>query len=300
MRASKGFTLVELLVVIAIIGILIGMLLPAVQSVREAARRISCANNMRQIGLAMHNFESALQELPDGWQISDANDALSPSGWGWAAQILPFMEQSNLRDQIDFDLPINDPVNQMLLTQTIETFLCPSDPDPELLPLGIIDTPVGGSNGGGGSGTKSIPIQEQNDIPVARSNYSGVFGNIQRNSDPLNGDGIFFGNSGLKFQQIRDGLSNTMMIGERRNDFGTVIWHGVIADTSEPFARIVGATDHAPNDRDDRFEDFRSYHPAGINTVLADGSIQFVTETIDELVFQGLGSVAGGEIPRQQ
>ena len=108
---------------------------------------------------------------------------------------------------------------------------------------------------------------------------------------------MFFGNSSVSLRDVFDGLSNTMIVGERRNDLGTVSWVGVLESVSEPFARIVGATDHSPNSvREGGFEDFRSYHTGGINAVFGDGSTQFVADTVEQTVFQGYGSIAGGEI----
>ena len=142
----SGFTLVELLVVIAIIGILIGMLLPAVQQVREAARRIDCSNRTRQLGLASLNYESAHNALPPGWRVDDGT---SLTGWGWAATILPFLEAGNLNDRIDFRGAVD--ANPEVLTEVVPVFLCPSDPAAEILELNADVAPVGS---GGGSGTK--------------------------------------------------------------------------------------------------------------------------------------------------
>ena len=122
MKTKNGFTLVELLVVIAIIGILIGMLLPAVQMVREAARRTSCSNNMRQIGLALMNYEGAHKRFPSGWEAQDITYSLSDPGWGWSATILPFLEGQNVHDQIDFDLSIDNPINEEIINNIPNKF----------------------------------------------------------------------------------------------------------------------------------------------------------------------------------
>ena len=288
-QRHRGFTLVELLVVIAIIGILIGMLLPAVQQVREAARRIQCANNTRQLGLSVLNYESAHMQFPPGWDSQSDTD--STPGWGWSAIVLPFVEQNNLASQIDFRSSITAPVNASVLEEVVDICLCPSDPSPEIAELGQA-TSVGSA---GGSGTRN-PTTGGDALMVSRSNYSGVFGNLEVNDDPFAGNGIFFGNSQIGFRSISDGASNTMMIGERRNDLGAVTWLGVIEGVDEPFARIVGAADHAPNDSGDGFEDFRSYHTGGVNMGFADGSTQFISDSISQTVFQALGSRNGGEV----
>ena len=286
---KHGFTLVELLVVIAIIGILIGMLLPAVQQVREAARRIQCANNVRQISLAAMNFESANMRFPSGWLSDDSSSTSNGPGWSWATSLLPFVEQQNLASQIDFALPITDASNGPATLETIPIFLCPSDPDPEVLDFGsTVSTPVGS-----GSGTRPSS-NDSGQVLLSRSNYSGAFGNIEVEDDPFNGNGMFFGNSRVGFQDIRDGSSNTILFGERRNDLGGVTWVGVVDGIEEPFARVVGATDRSPNGQG--FEDFRSYHPGGVNVGLADGSTQFISDGITDTIFQALGSRAGGEV----
>ena len=305
---NAAFTLVELLVVIAIIGILIGMLLPAVQAVREAARRVQCANNCRQIGLAALNYESATMEFPSGWSTSVEDDPLAAPGWGWGAQLLPYMEQGNVGDQIEFNVAISDPIHSAIIQTELSVFLCPSDPADTLQDLGSIlgggdddggggDGGGGGSGGGGsGSGSRNSKIQSSGDLLVSRSNYSGCFGNIEIEDAPLAGNGIMFANSGVKFAGITDGSSNTMLVGERTNELGTVSWVGVVPEVDEAFARIVGIADHAPNDAGLHFDDFRSYHTGGINATYADGSTHFISDSVAVGAYQALGSRSGGEV----
>jgi prepilin-type processing-associated H-X9-DG protein len=112
----------------------------------------------------------------------------------------------------------------------------------------------------------------------------------------LDSNGIFFGNSRIGFGEISDGSSNTIMIGERLNTLGTISWVGVVSEVDEPFARIVAITDHAPNDPEMHFDDFRSAHTGGVNVTLADGSTHFVSNSVDETVYQAYGSRNGGEV----
>ena len=218
-KVRSGFTLVELLVVIAIIGILIGMLLPAVQAVRAAARRIACANNMKQIGLACLNFESAHQRLPaghecvsglqrDGVTISGswgANDKFS-DGYGWRSKILPFIEQGNLADQFNFSLPIQQSINRAPATERIGNFECPSDSNIniELFTLTMTPTTLSNYVGNGGS-------FEWSHVPVIPNQAGRSDGVLSRTVDTRH--------HGLELGAITDGTSNTFIVGETLSYF---------------------------------------------------------------------------------
>lgn len=291
----RAFTLVELLVVIAIIGILMSLLLPAVQAVRESARRTQCKNNIRQVALALHMFHDSNERLPAGW-IGDSVDNLP--GWGWATKALPFMEQTNLYDTIQFQLAIDDPSNADVVTAVIPTFLCPSDPVPDLLDL----VPTVG-NGGlpPPSLTAEPPTLVASPPPssfiASRGNYSGVFGTLEIEDDPDKGDGVFFRNSKIRFADIQDGLSHTLLIGERSSDYGAMTWLGTIDWLDEPMSRVVGLADHAPNAQGGHMDDFRSHHPSGANFAAADASVHLINEEIDLNVYKAAATRWGREVP---
>ena len=274
-RGRVGFTLVELLVVIAIIGILIGMLLPAVQSVRAAARRLSCANQIRQMGLALHNYESANQKFPPGQDFSSR-------GFGWSAFILPFMEQGNAAGMLDLTVSLWDAPNNTVVSTVFDGALCPSDD--------TTDTVWGIAPG---------DVKQ-----IAKSNYvgsGGIFDNSFRGGDQP-GPGVFARDSITTIGEMSDGTSNTIMLGE-------AIWYGdgFQGGSTDPFrwdtvwygrangggnsgsttamlrvgeSRINTPDITAVADIDKRSA-FGSFHTGGVNYCFGDASVHFVSSDIN-------------------
>jgi prepilin-type N-terminal cleavage/methylation domain-containing protein len=282
----NAFTLVELLVVIAIIGILVALLLPAVQAAREAARRMSCNNNLEQVGLALHNYHDTHKSLPMGWigidPATGQQHALGQPGWGWAATILPFLEQSNTESLINGVLPITDPANLAARQTHLPIYRCPSDANSqELFEI-----------------TGSMPT-----VRISTANYVGIAGTIElANCETLpigtqcQTDGIFYHNSSTAFRDIVDGLSNTFMGGERSSKIKNSTWVGSIPGADEGFERFLGlADDHPPNTEGVHLDDLSSYHPAGVNFVIVDGSVRLITDTIDLRAYRALATRQGGE-----
>ncbi len=192
-NGHKAFTLVELLVVIAIIGILVGLLLPAVQAAREAARRMQCSNNLKQLGLSMHNYESTFKRLPSG----NLGSTSFVTGLSVHSRLLPYMEQANLYQLVDYNFAHNHPVNDAARLQSVPTFICPSDNYTGLAPS------LGGVNSYyANSGTNILA-----GAPPTSS------------SDPNFGmpacNGLFYRDSAVRFGEISDGLSNTVAFAEK-------------------------------------------------------------------------------------
>ncbi len=307
-KRNKGFTLVELLVVIAIIGILVGLLLPAVQAAREAARRMECSNNLKNLGLAVHNYHDTYKALPPGyvhhtWMANDTDD----SKWGWGALVLPFVEQAPLHESLDVgNRPLGDAVgtpNLLALMQTrIATYRCPSDVAPDLNTVGDRKILAGPNTSGG-------PYE------TAVSNYVGVHGIAWRSDNGARGTrGLFhmLGGSApavaIRFRDILDGTANTLMIGERAwqykrddNDAWTSTGAGSIYGIRDnknlqknsgvvgtSLARINFSFD---NNSARRRSLFSSFHPGGAQFALGDASVRFIPETID---FSDNGSQSNG------
>ncbi|MEM7785493.1 MAG: DUF1559 domain-containing protein, partial [Planctomycetota bacterium] len=288
----NGFTLVELLVVIAIIGILIGMLLPAVQQVREAARRATCANNLKNLALANHNFESTHERFPPGLNVPiNRGQLVSSSGSfstgfanaldmpepfyedrfaSWMIWILPYMEQNSTYDDLDLSQReyVNARGNTSVAARVIPTFICPSD----------------------------IPEDTSNfsDFYFGVNSYFGCAGRQGWFLYDLSYDGILYYNSQIKMGQISDGTSNTFLLGERFSldpEFPAFKNYRGWAWSSSYAARdcIVGMLEPVnyqlpvgagPNPsfslQDKKFNSFSSGHPGGANFAMADGSSQFV------------------------
>ena len=291
-RKKAGFTLVELLVVISIIGILIGMLLPAVQSAREAARRLHCQNNLRQHGIALSSYHDQYRRFPAGF--------VWPNKTMWSGQLLPYLEQVPLHDTLNFGLPWTEPPNSTACATYLQVFRCPSSSAPNHLNAQGIDDRV-------------------------PSNYLGCSsGTVARESGPpprvgaFNSDGIFYVNSGVTIAEVRDGTSNTVAIGEAvfrfehsgvdHSGVSQFIDHwyiGTPEGAGNEISEGMGSTAapvNAHRDRtlfvDERELGFGSWHPGGVQVVFVDGHVEFIPDSIDRDTWRALGTRDGFDVRR--
>lgn len=308
-KRKKGFTLVELLVVIAIIGILIAMLLPAVQAAREAARRISCTNNFKQIGIALHLYHDSSRCFPPGWVgYTDGQMAINGStGWGWASSILEHMEQVSFSENmLHRDLMISHLDNKIARETVFSGLRCPSD---------------------NGKDTSTI-----SGLTVGTSNYVGVFGgydlgNMSTSLDLYyhllkmaaspggigRGNGTFSHNSRVSFRDICDGITNTFIVGERSTidvpnssevHYSTWVGHagaGGAGGDTQFLGRFLAAAVTSPNpvpDSDNELfrQEFASPHPGGVQFLIGDGSVRMVDDTVDQYLYRGMCTISGSEI----
>jgi prepilin-type N-terminal cleavage/methylation domain-containing protein/prepilin-type processing-associated H-X9-DG protein len=306
MNRRSAFTLIELLVVIAIVAVLIGLLLPAVQKVREAASRMSCSNNLKQIGIALHSHHDTYKSFPAGrdpW----------PKPFSPHAHLLPFIEQENLQNLIDFNSPTSTGPNATAAVTPVKTFQCPSDPASGRVP----GSTYAGTNYVANVGTGTV-------------NYG----------DYTVGDGVFLLNRPIGFRDLTDGSSNTVAFSESVLGSGTDSNGPTPADPKRQVLQLPGGTPTTPDacsagangtwsgQRGDRWINggyqstlythflspnsstwdctnvsnnyglttARSWHSGGVNVLLCDGSVRFVPDSIPLAVWQALSTRAGGEV----
>lgn len=282
-----GFTLIELLVVIAIVALLIGLLLPAVQKVREAAARAKCQNNLHQIGLALHGYESANGRFPPGYRDPRPDTQPGP-GWGWAVYLLPYVEQVNLYSQIDPDHTVfgngsNATVPTPQTLTPLSVFRCPSDPGP----------PANANFDG--HATASYRGVGWSRPQTALGPKGLMITNI------ANPNGILYRNSQTRVADVTDGLSSTVFVGEvclEKDNWGG-IWAGANRKDQDGLwiGGVYWAIDEGPFrlNGPDKWA-FRSLHPGGVELLLGDGSVRFMRDSVDPRVPADMASRAGGEV----
>lgn len=356
MRRARGFTLIELMVSIAVIAVLIALTLPAIQMAREAARRAQCRNNLKQFGLAIHNYHDVHGSFPSGYMFNDpaamssaslthprsfdpdnlfhfavetrpiealetqavwTTDGLNPGlvvrpviydgvppdlesrlypngpGWSWLALTLPFFDQGNLHRQINFGVPVEDPRCDQIRTTTLSIVNCPSDNA-----TGVF-TPLNTSN---------QPMR-----PAATTSYVASFGKSGLlNTEPGTSSGVFARNSSTRMNDITDGTSNTLAIGERPAAFAKAPWAGVMTNgtvRTTPGAPVyVSIFELAPTMSLARINktslnspysepyDFFSPHTNIVFFLFADGSVRGLAQGMDVTVTQSLATISGGEV----
>jgi prepilin-type N-terminal cleavage/methylation domain-containing protein/prepilin-type processing-associated H-X9-DG protein len=276
----RAFTLVELLVVIAIIGVLVALLLPAVQAAREAARRLSCVNNVTQLALAVQNYETAFRAYPAGTINETSPIVNEPQGYhhNWLIHLLPFMEEQTTYNHIDFQVGVYHDNNRPVRQVRISTHRCPSDP------VGSSDTMV--------------------------SSYAGVHHDLDEPIDVTN-RGMFILNRSLRYDDVRDGAAHTLLIGEKtsvaQQDLG---WMSGTSSTLRNTGLRLNAFNTrygAPLGQHANVEGnlspsavkvggFGSFHPGGVNFAFTDGHVIFVSESMSLEVLQQLANRADGKL----
>jgi prepilin-type N-terminal cleavage/methylation domain-containing protein/prepilin-type processing-associated H-X9-DG protein len=326
MTRRRGFTLIELLVVIAIIGILIGLLLPAVQKIRESAARMQCTNNLKQIGLGLHNYHDTNKSFPPGYIDGNTDPNSTPNndvgpGWGWAAFLLPYIEQQNVYNQINFKVGIGLGSNATICQQQLKIYQCPSDPFQQNFTVWPTNVMVAHADYVACNGWEEC-FYGAGGNPQAGSGTDGLAGSFGQG-----GVGLFYRNSQTTFASVTDGLSNTIIAGERSGNHAPVTWTGAVtggrcpawmasippttpyspppgpaydnADFDEALVLAHGNATHLPSADYPVFDPdtFYSMHtPTGANFLFGDGSVHFLSASINPITYQSLCTISGGEI----
>ncbi len=323
-KPRQGFTLIELLVVIAIIAVLIGLLLPAVQKVREAANRSQCLNNLKQMGLALHHYHDTYNSFPPGFiaqtppgagqYMSHQQSDYTP-GWSLFALMLPYIEQGNLGNLIDTRLPILHANNRAGRETLIKLYVCPSDSAPRL-----IDLTDSGQTSWTAPNTYSYPPPTSSLTVLGQASvcsYAGCLGTMGYEEQPFSG--VFHRNSQVRIADITDGTSNTVGLGERTSRFSENSWVGPVWQQETVYAKTapryngaqpsfqcratptavlvhVRITSLQPNHPDNSPGSFFSSHSGGAQFLNMDGSSRFISSSVSIENYRAVCSRNGGEV----
>ena len=302
-RRRPGFTIIELLVVIAIIGILIALLLPAVQQAREAARLTQCKNNLKQIALALHNYESTHRVFAPGYihkfgPVGTPEFEANHAGSAWGTMLLPQLDRANLYQELDASIPVWHPANLAPRERHLPVFLCPSDPYSE----------------------DGFVVRDDTATPIERyaaASYAANWGPsdalVNLDDTPLQSRGVFFRNSSTRVRDVIDGLTNTLAFGERTNGpiptsqptagghsvFETA-WCAAVRDVDDlpddHGHMVLFETQFRPNQIDGDDKGLSAPHEGMCQFALCDGSVRAISENIDANLYNALGTRADGEV----
>jgi type II secretory pathway pseudopilin PulG len=267
----SAFTILELLVVVGIMGMLMAIILPAVGSAREAARRTQCISQMRQIGIALHSYHEISGCLPPGCQWEWTRQ----SAYGWNVPLLPFLEQSATYQRLDRNRSLFDPVNEGSREAPMGLLVCPSDIADSTFMFYHDDS----------TATPGAPL-----FRVSTASYVGVFGSVEpdEDPDPLNvpGDGAFIDGRSLRFADFQRGLSNTLFVGERTMERVPSTWVGFDIRADDGLCRLVGMAQTTPNCEPCDECEFSSRHHGGAMFLWGDGRVRMISENVDSAEYQ--------------
>lgn len=280
----RAFTILELLVVVAIIGMLVGLLLPAIMWARESSRCIECKNNLRQIGVAVQHYHDVAKKVPSAWTMSPDN----VSGYAWAVALLPYLEENNLQKNINCSLSVASSPNEHGRTTDLAIMHCPSDISDPMFDL-FAEDGVGHDHHAIPKITPSVaPGAFLTHLPAA--NYVGVYGTLEADETfpaPA-GDGAIVANRTIRFSDLERGQSHTIIVGERTTAMVPSTWYGVDFHGEDAACRIVGSAISSPNCHACDECEFGSRHAGGSNFVWADGHVSLVEHDIDAAQYQRL------------
>jgi len=280
----RALTILELLIVVSIIGVLAGLLLPAIMAVRESSRRLQCSNNLRQIGVAIQHFHDATKRVPSAWTLAPDK----ASGYGWVVALMPYFEEANVSASINRQISVAANQNDLGRRADLAIMRCPSDISEPMFDL-VAASRTGHEHHAQMNKTSGIsPGKFLVQLPAA--NYQGVFGTLEADESfpaPA-GDGTIVANCTVRFSDLERGQSHTIIVGERTSAMVPSTWYGIDFHGEDAACRLVGSAMTYPNCHACDECEFASRHSGGSNFVWADGHVSLVGHDIEPTEYQRL------------